>query len=293
MRRRAIVLISTLAVVAVGVTLTVVPQRTSSTTTTVAAVAATPTQQQAALSATLAYRNLIGTATQRFASAVRQLEIDATRGDIASSRDDYFRAQTAYDIFRSHVSAGSTTAISLDGRIKDFPKWLPVTGLHAIERDLFGGHHESLVSDATWLTGQAIIVEFSLTRLTQTPSQMVTRTSQNLAWAIDEAISRSSEIYCQHSLADVVAVTRAAGQVLQALTPLGSHVDAAATAVAAQRFHELTSVLNDLGEPAITTDASITRAQWRRASVAIDAFNSALSNLGGSLWGFGTGRTYA
>jgi hypothetical protein len=255
----------------------------------------TPAVAMATTAATAAYRLLLGTAGQQLANAVRQLQRDTSAGDLHRARSDWINAQMAYDVLRGPIAGNSSAALEFDGRVGELPPVLGRTGLHVLEEDLFGGTGHLLSNDATNAGQMALILEFSLQRTPATPTAMLTNAERQMSWALTNAVSQREEVYSHLDLIDVAATVDAVRQILQAVKPLAGLVVAASSdwSIADARLRVVTNTLVALGPPATRPDSTVAPATWRTLGCAMTAVLEPLTALGGDLFGYGTGRTYA
>ena len=260
-----------------------------------------PTQPQQAASsyATRTYRSLIVQSSQRFAGAVGNLRDAAQRGDLREAQRQWAIAQASYDMVRGEITAHSTTELMIAGRLQDQPFFIGRTGLHAVEQDLFSSDHGSLNADAETLAGQGTLLEIGLLRTVRTPSRIMTTATQSLGWAINDVIANPQQPFAQSDLLDVSAVIALTHQALAAVTPLALDVAPRHLDTARQRLAALEETLGHAttvrlsGDINVTPNSAVSPATWRLLAVQMTALLSPLTQLGGDMDGFGTGRTYA
>jgi len=261
--------------------------------------APTEAQQASSSHATRTYRALIVQSSQRFASAAGKLRDAAHRGDINEAQRQWAIAQASYDMVRGEITAHSTTELMIAGRLQDQPFFIGRTGLHAIEQDLFTSNHHSLIADAESLAGKGTLLEIGLLRTVRTPSRIMTTATQSLGWAVNDVIANPQGPFAQQDLLDVSATISMVHQALAAVTPLALDVAPGHLRTAQQRLAALEETLRQAttqridGDINITPNSAVSAATWRLLAVQITALLSPLTQLGGDMDGFGTGRTYA
>lgn len=261
--------------------------------------APTEAQQAASSHATRTYRALIVQSSQRFAGAAGRLRDAAQRGDINEAKRQWAIAQASYNMVRGEIAAHSTTELMIAGRLQDQPFFIGRTGLHAIEQDLFTNDHHALIADAKSLAGQGTMLEIGLLRTVRTPSRIMTTATRSLGWVINDVIANPQEPYAQQDLLDVSATISMAHQALEAVTPLALDVAPGHLRIAQQRLAALEETLRQAttqqidGDINITPNSAVPAATWRLLAVQMTALLSPLTQLGGDMDGFGTGRTYA
>jgi iron uptake system EfeUOB component EfeO/EfeM len=252
-----------------------------------------PAEQRATLAGTRAYRTLIVTSAQKFAAASSALLVAAQRGDRTAATSDYLTAQEGFDALRAQLNAVTPQPLSIDGRISDFPRWMPPAGLHAIEEDLWGTTGNRLVADAQALASIGAIMVFGLERSIATPNEYLTNAVRMLSWCIAQVIDDPQEQFSHLDLIDLTGTLGAVSAIVAGTVELGNLVNPHLTRTVMADMTQVQVTLRSLGNPAVTTDSQISNAQWRALVSAIDTLQSHLSELAGWLWGFGTGRTYA
>ena len=260
--------------------------------------ATTVDERNAAVTATAAFRAVVGAASSSLVADVGRLQADLETGDTAAARRDELTAQGHYDRIRLLVAGNAVNASALDQRVVDVPVGQAPGGLHAVERDLWSADGAisqtrshplgQALADAGGLTAQAPVAEFLLSRASLDPQAIGTLGVDELGWVNDMALPGREELYSHLDAVDVVATVDAAGQAFAAIQPLGTLVNPSLTGLVAGRFATLATEVSALGPAEQMPDAAIDPATRLTLSRQVDATAAGLSQLAGGLVPFGT-----
>ncbi len=255
--------------------------------------AVTPTagEQRATLVATQAFRRQVVEATEQFATSTAALVASIRASRVDAAKSDELAAQAAFDNFRPAVSDGVGSLAPLDALVQNQDPALPPEGLHAVERDLWTDHVSRALTPATTLANDALTIEVALFRSIVTPTTICSDLQESLSWTVDDVIDTSQEQFSHDDMLDVHTTVTAAAADLTSVEALGDLVAPTVTAQLQQRFTRLSETVLPLVRT--TPDASVSAHTWRTIAEEIDAVLAPLGELGGRLYGYGTGRAYA
>ena len=247
-----------------------------------------PAARQAAEAAraTATFTAQSASATAALVSQVAAVGADLTRGDRSAAQADELAAQAAFDRFRALEAPNPVNAGSLDGLDTEVPPGGSLTGLHALERDLWaGGPADQDVAD---LTAQATVAQFLLSRNRLNPGPICRVAVDELSWTAGAALATSQERYSHRGLVDVAATVGAATDAEAAISPLARDLRPALAADVERRLAAVAALVAALGPPDQVADTTALAAVRLPLTRAIDAAAAPLARLCGALAPFGS-----
>ncbi len=255
-----------------------------------------PARQAAARVATASYRADVGDDAAAFVAAVDRLHADLVAGDPLTARADELDAQSAYDGFRMLETGNTVIASTLDERASDVGPGRPLAGLHAVERDLWGGSTDQTqaqavaqaLADTSGLVAQAPVAQYLLSRDALGPEAIGTTAVAELGWVDDVAVPDDEELYSHLDAVDIAATVGAAQSAFSAVQPLARVVSPALTAAVATSFTVLAAQVTALGHPDQRPDDTIPMTALRSLAQQVDATAAALARLSALLAPYGT-----
>jgi iron uptake system component EfeO len=230
-------------------------------------------------------------------AAVRQLQADVDKGDLAAAKTDYANARPFYEHVESDVdgfvkqghkatdNAGNLDYL-IDMRASNLDDAVGWSGFHAVEKDLFaaGTITDTTKQTAADLTENVELLAKLVPTLDYKPEDLANGAAGLLEEVQSNKITGEEEAYSHIDLVDLAANVEGARQAFAYLKPGLQKLDPTLTEQIAEQFDRTNTLMDgfrdadDLGGFA-TWDAATKAADANRISQQVQALQDPLSRL--------------
>jgi iron uptake system component EfeO len=230
-------------------------------------------------------------------AAVRQLQADVDKGDLAAAKTDYANARPFYEhvesdvdgfVKQGHKATGNAGNLDylIDMRASNLDDAVGWSGFHAVEKDLFaaGTITDTTKQTAADLTENVELLAKLVPTLDYKPEDLANGAAGLLEEVQSNKITGEEEAYSHIDLVDLAANVEGARQAFAYLKPGLQKLDPTLTEQIAEQFDRTNTLMDgfrdadDLGGFA-TWDAATKAADANRISQQVQALQDPLSRL--------------